>query len=105
MRNKKSKQYVGRHAWYSDPSPFANCHIFSDSSLPWSVKYFMHGRKIFIMHHSVIQKRSRNNYSAHAGCYSPIQELCFCWPLRLDIPCTWNYMYYPCRLSSRRDDL
>jgi len=25
------------------PLPFANCHIFSDSSLPWSMKYFMHG--------------------------------------------------------------
>jgi len=39
--------------------PFANCHIFSDSSLPWSVKYFMHGRKTFIYaRHSVIQRRS-----------------------------------------------
>ena len=43
----------------------------------------------------------RPYYSAHAGCYSPIQELCLCWPLRLDTPCTWNY--YPCHLSSRGD--
>jgi len=45
----------------------------------------------------------RPNYPAHAGCYSPIQEFCLCWPLRLDTPCTWNY--YPCHLSSCRDDL
>jgi len=45
----------------------------------------------------------RPNYSAHAGCYSLAHELCFCWPLRLDNPCTWNY--YRCHLSSRRDDL
>jgi len=45
----------------------------------------------------------RPNYSAHAGCYSPIQELCLFWPFRLDIPCTWNY--YSCHLSNRRDDL
>jgi len=25
------------------PAPLANCHIFSESSLRWSVKYFMHG--------------------------------------------------------------
>src|SRR6218665_3219885 len=43
------------------------------------------------------------SYSAHAGCYSPIQKLCLCWPLRLDAPCTWNY--YPSHISSRRDDL
>src|SRR6218665_1535146 len=42
----------------SDPSLFANCHIFSDSSLPWSMKYFMHGRKTFITRNSVIQRRS-----------------------------------------------
>src|SRR6218665_1183939 len=40
------------------PSPFANCHIFSDTYLPWSVKYFMNGRKTFITRHSVIQRRS-----------------------------------------------
>jgi len=34
---------------------------------------------------------------------SPIQELCLCWPLRLDTPCTWNY--YPSHLSRRRDVL
>src|SRR6218665_3928020 len=85
------------------PLPFANCHIFSDSSFPWSVKYFMHGHKIFLTRHSVIQRRSRPNYSAHPGCYSPIQELCLCWPLRLVTLCTWNY--YPCHLSSHRDDL
>ena len=28
------------------------------SSLPWSVKYFMHGRKTCITRHSVIQRRS-----------------------------------------------
>src|SRR6218665_2759297 len=68
----------------------------------WSLKYFMHGHKTFITRHSVIQTRSRPNHSAHAGFYSPIQELCLCWPLKLDTPCTWNY--YPCHLSSRRDD-
>src|SRR6218665_3037960 len=45
----------------------------------------------------------RPNYSAHAVCYSSIQERCLCWPLRMDTTCTWNY--YPCHLSSRRDDL
>ena len=40
------------------PPIFANCHIFSDSSLPWIVIYFMHGRKTFITRHSVIQRRS-----------------------------------------------
>src|SRR6218665_2347671 len=60
----------------SDPSLFANCHIFSDSSLTWSVKYFIHGSKSFITHHSVIQRRSQPDYSAHAACYSPTQELC-----------------------------
>ena len=44
------------------PSPFANCHIFSDSSFPWSVKYFMHGRKTFIKRHSVIQRRSQPKF-------------------------------------------
>src|SRR6218665_695667 len=63
----------------------------------------MHVRKTFITRHSVIQRRSRPNYSADAGCYSQIQELCLCWPLRLDTPCTCNY--YPCHQSSRRDDL
>src|SRR6218665_1102118 len=57
MRNKKSKYDVRRHARSSDPTPFANCHIFSDSFLPWSVKYFLHGRKTFIMRHSVFQRR------------------------------------------------
>src|SRR6218665_346730 len=85
----------------SDPSPFANCHIFSVSSLPWSVKYFMHGRKTFITPHSVIQRRSRLNYSEHAGCCSPIQELCLCWPLLLDTPCTTNYN--PCHLSGLKN--
>src|SRR6218665_3568751 len=87
----------------SNPSRFANCHIFSDSSLPWSMKYFMHGHKTFITRHSVIQWYSRPNYSTHEGCYSPIQELCLCWPLRLAPPCTWNH--YPCHLSRRGDDL
>ena len=64
----------------------------------------LHDRKTFIMRHSVIQRRSRPNYSAHAGCYSPIQGFCLCLPLKLDTPCTWNY-YYPCHLSSRRDDV
>ena len=31
---------------------------FSNSSLPWSVKYFIHGRNTFITRHSVIQRRS-----------------------------------------------
>src|SRR6218665_1583578 len=62
-----------------------------------------HGLITFITRHSVIQRRSRPNYSVHAGCYSPIQGLCLCWPLRLDTPCPWNY--YPCHLSSRRDDV
>ena len=93
------------HAWSSDLTHFANCHIFLDSCLPLSVKYFMHGRKTFITRHSVIQRRFYPNYiySAHAGCYSPLQELSLCWPLRLDTPCTWKD--YPCHLSSRRDDL
>src|SRR6218665_2576889 len=63
----------------------------------------MHGPKTFITRHSVIQRSPRPNYSAHAGCYSPIQVLCLCWPPRLDTPCTWNY--YTCHLSSGRDDL
>ena len=42
-------------------------------------------RKTFLTHHSEAQP---TYYSAHAGCYSPIQELCFCLPLRLDTPCT-----------------
>jgi len=58
--------------------------------------------KHFIRCHSVIQRCSRPNYSAHAGC-NPIQELCLCWPLRLDTPCTWNY--YPCHLSRTRHNL
>src|SRR6218665_1650002 len=63
----------------------------------------LHGRKTFITCHSVIQRRSQPNYSSHAGCYSPIQGFCLCWPLKLDTPCTWNY--YSCHLSSRRDDV
>ena len=59
--------------------------------------------KTFITRHSVTQRRSQPKYSAHADCYSPIQELCLCWPLSLDTPCTWNY--YSCHLSSRRDVL
>jgi len=83
------------------PPPLANFHIFSDSFLLWSVKYFMHVRKTFITRHSVIQRRSDLIIPRNAGCYSPIQELCLCWPLRLNTPCTWNY--YPCHLSSRGD--
>src|SRR6218665_454377 len=83
------------------PPPFQTT-TFSQTP-PWSVKYFMHGRKTFITLHSVIQRRSRPNYSALAGCYSPIQVLCLCLPLRLDTPCTWNY--YTCHLSSRRDEV
>ena len=64
------------------PPPFQTT-TFSQTP-PWSVKYFMHGRKTFITLHSVIQRRSRPNYSALAGCYSPIQVLCLCWSLRLD---------------------
>src|SRR6218665_3297227 len=84
------------------PPPFANCHIFSDVFLLWSVKYFMHVRKTFITRHSVIKRRSELIIPHNAGCYS-CQELCLCWPLRLDTPCTWNY--YPCHLPSRRHDL
>src|SRR6218665_4179534 len=79
------------------PLPFANCHIFSDSSLSWSVKYSMHGRKTFITRHSVIQIIPRMRAAI------VVQELCSCWPLRFDTPCTWNY--YLCHLSSRRVDL
>jgi len=46
----------------------------------------MHGRKEIIMRHSVIQRRSWPNYSAHAGCYNPIQELCLCWPSDWTLP-------------------
>ena len=46
---------VRRHL--QTPLLFANCHILSDSSLPWSMKYFMHSRKTFIARHSVIQRR------------------------------------------------
>src|SRR6218665_2828035 len=54
--------------------------------------------------YSVIQNCSRPKLSRACGLlYSPIQGLCLCWPLRLETPCTWNY--YPCHLSSRRDDL
>src|SRR6218665_904037 len=35
------------------PHPFANCHIFSDSFLPWGVKYYMHGRKVFTINQSI----------------------------------------------------
>src|SRR6218665_1984917 len=103
MSNKKIKIICTMSRVILRPYPFANCHIFSDPSLPWSVKYFMHSRKTFITRHSVIQRCSRPEHSVHAGCYSPIQELCLCWPLRLDTPCTW--IYYPCHQSSRRDDL
>src|SRR6218665_4206723 len=46
------------------------------------------------------------NYTAPAGCYRLMHELCLCWPL-IEIvfhtPCTWND--YPSHLSSRRGDL
>src|SRR6218665_2293093 len=84
--------------------PFCKLPHFSDSSLHWSVKYFMHGRKTFMTRHSVHDSEAfRPNYFAHAGCYSPIQVPCFCCPLRLETPCARNY--YSCHLSSRRDDL
>jgi len=40
----------------------------------------------FVTRHSVIQMRSRPNDSAHASCYSPIQELCLCWPSDWTLP-------------------
>src|SRR6218665_581311 len=71
---------------------------------PWSARYFMHGNiyNAPFNDSKALGPRSRPNYSAHAACYSSIQELCLCWSLRLDTPCTWNY--YPCHQSSRRDD-
>ena len=69
----------------------------------WSRPTLCTAVKHFITLHSVIHRHSQHNYSRHAGCYSPIQELCLCWPLRLETPWPWNY--YPCHLSSRRDDL
>jgi len=45
MRNKKIKIICATSRVIFRPLLFANYHIFSDSSLPWSMKYFMHGRK------------------------------------------------------------
>src|SRR6218665_472480 len=100
MRNKKIIIICATTCVIFRPYPFRKLPHFSDSSLTWSVKYFMHGRKTLITCDS---EALRPNYFAHAGCYSPIQELRLCWPLRFDTPCTWNY--YPCHLSIRRDDL
>jgi len=58
MRNNKIKIVGATSRKIFRPFLFANCHTFSDSSLPWSVKYFMHGRETFITCHSVIQRRS-----------------------------------------------
>jgi len=49
------------------PFPFAKCHVFSDSSLPWSVKYFMHVHKTFLKRHSVIQRLSRHKLFRACG--------------------------------------
>src|SRR6218665_3756725 len=73
-------------------------HTATFSPLLWSVKYFMHDAPFSD------SEKLRINYSAHAGCYSQIQELYLCWPLRLDTPCIWNY-YHLELLSSRSDDL
>src|SRR6218665_3336433 len=72
------------------PSTFANSHIFSGSSLLWSVKYFMHGRKskTFKKRHSVIQRRPRPKLFRACGCYNPIHESCLRWPLRLELSFT-----------------
>ena len=58
---------------------------------PWSVKYFMYTVRPLTIYDPPFSDSEalRPNYSAHADCYSPIQELCLCWTLRLDTPCTW----------------
>jgi len=48
----------------------------------------MHGRKTFKKRHSVIQRRSRSKLFRACGCYSPMHELCLCWPLRLELSST-----------------
>ena len=49
----------------------AICTFSETPHFPGGVKYFMHGCKTFMTRHSVIQRRSRPKYSAHAGCYNP----------------------------------
>src|SRR6218665_163405 len=82
------------------PSPFANCHIFSDFPLPWSVKYFMCGRETFISLHSVIQRRSRPNYSAHN--LEQSKSFAYVGPLDWTLPVSGITIGH---LSSYRDDL
>jgi len=38
--------------------PILQTATFSQTPFLWRVKYFMHGRKTFIMRHSMIQRRS-----------------------------------------------
>src|SRR6218665_2325932 len=79
----------------------AICTFSETPHFPGGVKYFMHGCKTFITRHSVNQKRSELISPRMRAAI--IQELCLCWPLRLDTFCTWKN--YSCHLSSRRDDL
>src|SRR6218665_1584190 len=86
------------------PLPFANCHIFSNSSLPWSVKYFIHGRKTFITRHSVTQRRSDLIIPRMRAAIVQPKSFAYVGPSDWTISApAWNY--YRCHISSRRDDL
>ena len=87
--------------------PFANCQIFPESSLPWSVKYFMHGRKTFKKRHSEIQRRSRPKLFGACELLQPDARALLMLVPQIGVVfhtlCTWNY--YPSHLSNRRDDV
>jgi len=75
--------------------------FFQTPYSPSSVKYFMHVRKTFIARHSVIQRRSDLIIPRMRA--AMVQSKSFACVGQLDNPCIWNY--YPCHLSSRKDDL
>src|SRR6218665_2410565 len=88
MRNKKSKLYV-RCAIFR-PHPFCKLPHFLRLLPPLEREVLYACRKTFITRHAFSAPEAlQPNYSAHAGCYSPIQELCLCWPPSLDTPCVW----------------
>jgi len=65
------------------------------------VQYLMHGRKIFLTRHSVIQRRSDLIIPRMRAATVQYTIFCLCWSLKLDTPCTCNY--YACHLSGRID--
>src|SRR6218665_3949636 len=93
------------------PPPFANCHIFSDSFLPWNVEYFLHSQKTFYKAPSWIQRSSRPKLFRACGLLYAIPQFksfayvgpSDCNNIVFHAPCTWTY--YSSHLSSRRDDL